>query len=66
MKVKRVIESRCQYLYIHTVDKKEISAARYLITPDRYSPWLITHGKEELPENPIKRGIYLTKIFNQH
>ena len=65
MTVKTHTDSRAQYLYIGK-GKTQIAAARILITSDRYSPWLITHGREFLPENAIARGKYLTKIFNQH
>ena len=64
MTIERISEARAQYIYINK-GKMHISAARILITSDRYSPWLITHGREFLPENSIKRGIYLTKLFNQ-
>ena len=66
MQVEIIKEARCQYLYISAPNQVHIAAARYLITPDRYSPWLVTHGKEYLPQNPIKRGIYLTNIFKKH
>ena len=65
MTVETHTEGRAQYIYIKK-DNKQISAARILITGDRFSPWLITHGKELLPENNIKRGIYLTKLFNKN
>lgn len=65
MTIEKFTDNRAQYLYIRK-GKMQISAARILITSDRYSPWLVTHGRDYLPENSIKRGIYLTKIFNQH
>lgn len=65
MTIEKFTEARTQYLYIRK-GKIQISAARVLITSDRYSPWLVTHGREYLPENTIARGIYLTKLFNQH
>lgn len=65
MTIEKFTEARTQYLYIRK-GKIQISAARVLITSDRYSPWLVTHGREYLPENAIARGIYLTKLFNQH
>ena len=64
MKIEKHTESRSQYLYI-IQNRKSIAAARYRLTPERYSPWLVTHGKEHLPQNPIVRGKYLTKIFNE-
>ena len=65
MTIRKSIDQRSQYLYIITQSRAHISAARYRLTPARYSPWLITHGKEYLPQNPITRGKYLTKIFNE-
>ena len=65
MTIRKSIDQRSQYLYIITQSRAHISAARYRLTPARYSPWLITHGKEHLPQNPITRGKYLTKIFNE-
>ena len=64
MTIRAHTEARTQYLYI-VQNRKSISAARYQLTPERYSPWLVTHGKEHLPQNPITRGKYLTKIFNE-
>ena len=64
MTIRTHIEARTQYLYIEQ-NRKTIAAARYRLTPARYSPWLVTHGKEHLPQNPIVRGKYLTKIFNE-
>ena len=64
MTIRKHSEARTQYLYL-VLNRKSISAARYQLTPERYSPWLITHGKEYLPQNPITRGKYLTKIFNE-
>ena len=64
MTIRTHTEARTQYLYI-VQNRKSIAAARYQLTPARYSPWLITHGKEHLPQNPIVRGKYLTKIFNE-
>ena len=55
MTVKKHTDSRAQYLYIGK-GKMQIAAARILITGERYSPWLITHGRELLPENAIARG----------
>lgn len=63
--IKTHTEERAQYLYIRN-GRIQIAAARALISTDRFSPWLVTHGKEYLPTNAIARGKYLTKIFNQH
>ena len=64
MTIHKQTEARTQYLYI-VQNRKSIAAARYRLTPARFSPWLITHGKEHLPQNPIVRGKFLTKIFNE-
>lgn len=65
MNIQIEINNRSQYLYLSDKGIK-IAAARYQITSDRFSPWLVTHGKEHLPTNAIARGKYLTKLFNQH
>lgn len=63
--IRKHTEDRAQYIYIRN-GRIQIAAARALISTDRFSPWLVTHGKEYLPTNAIARGKYLTKIFNQH
>lgn len=60
--IERRTAGRAQYLSF-TIAGVQIMAARYRISNTTYSPWLVTQGDSALPENAIKRGKYLSKLF---
>lgn len=60
--IKKRTAGRAQYLAF-TLSGVKVQAARYRISTAAYSPWLITQGEGVLPENAIKRGQYLSRLF---
>ena len=63
-RIQRQEQGRAQYLTC-TINGEKVTAARYRLTSDRYSPWLVTEGIFTLPASAIARGRLLTRIFNE-
>lgn len=59
----RTTEGRAQYLKFR-LDGVRVSAGRVLITSDRFSPWVITEGRDALPTSHTTRGRLLSRIYN--
>lgn len=62
--IKRRAQGRVQHLDF-LYNGIRVLAARYRISSNQYTPWLITMGEHSLPASHVSRGRLLSKLFTQ-